>query len=326
MNGSIQSGAQCTHPDGPVYRRPWSVGQNPEVAKEIAGLDAEKDCQRIAFLLAAYEFPFDVTRSLEVALYHTYGSRSVARLLDRTGEFRKRGQKRYDDTSILIAQFVEAGWDIEVGHRALTQMHHIHSHFDIPNDDFLFVLWTFIDFPISWMAKYGWRPMSLHEQQAWFNFWVRIGRLMGIADIPADKATFDRFVDDYETREMLPNQASKNLAGATVTIMENWLPRLLRPLVQPVVVCLLCPRFLAAAGYSAPSPWLKGVVMAALKLRARIKRYVSFERYPNLLASQYKRTYPLGDWSLENLGPEYAHQERAAGTDQVGRNKGQICF
>ncbi len=128
------------------------------------------------------------------------------------------------------------------------------------------------------------------------------------------KATSDRFVDDCEMREMLPNQASRDLASATVTIMENWLPRLLRPLLQPVAACLLRPRFLAAAGYSAPSPWLKGIVTAALKFRARIKRYVSFEGYPNLLTSQSKRMYPLGDWSLQNLGPAYAHQERVAET------------
>ena len=311
----IQSGAQCTHPDGPVYTRPWAVGQNPAIAAEIQALDVEKDCQRIAFLLAAYEFPFDITRSLEVALYHTYGSRSVARLLDRTGEFKNRGQKRYDDTNILIAQFIEAGWDMEVGHRALTQMNHIHGHFDIPNDDFLFVLWTFIDFPIEWMKRFGWRPMSSHEQQAWFNFWVRIGQLMGIEDIPVNKASFDRFVDDYEKSEMLPNQASKNVASATVAIMESWFPRLLRPLVRPVAACLLRPRFLVAAGYSAPSPLVKGVVIAVLKFRARLKRYVSFERYPNLLASQHKRTYPMGDWLLENVGPEYAHRRRPAESD-----------
>ena len=39
---------------------PWGLFQNPKVRQEIAQLDAEKDCQRIVFLLKAYEFPSDL--------------------------------------------------------------------------------------------------------------------------------------------------------------------------------------------------------------------------------------------------------------------------
>ena len=73
------------------------------------------------FLLSAYEFPFDMTRSLEIALFHTYGSRSVSRLLDRTAQFSRHGQKRYDDTNLLIASFMEAGWDGAPGAQAIAQ-------------------------------------------------------------------------------------------------------------------------------------------------------------------------------------------------------------
>ena len=81
-----------------VYRKRFLLLRNPAIRAEIASLDADLDCQRIVHLLACYEFPFDITRSLELALFHTYGSVSVSRLLDRTGEFCKFGQKRYDDT------------------------------------------------------------------------------------------------------------------------------------------------------------------------------------------------------------------------------------
>ena len=77
-----------------VYRKRWGLLRNPAIRAEIATLDAERDCQRIAHLLACYEFPFDITRCLELALFHTYGSIPVSRLLDATGEFRKFGQKR----------------------------------------------------------------------------------------------------------------------------------------------------------------------------------------------------------------------------------------
>jgi hypothetical protein len=192
----------------PRFRRPLGLLHDRRVREAIAALDAERDCQQIVRLLATYEFPFDLTRSLEIALFHTYGSRSVSRLLDRTGQFARAGQKRYDDTSLLVQHFMEAGWDGERGARAIARMNGLHGRFRIPNDDFLFVLWTFIDFPIWWMGEFGWRPFSTHEQAAWFHFWRGIGRRMGLTDLPVDKASFDRFVADYEAREMVYDLAN----------------------------------------------------------------------------------------------------------------------
>ena len=99
----------------PVHRRPFGRAHAASVRREIEALDAQRDCQRIVHLLVAYEFPFDLLRSTEMALFHTYGSRSVSRLLDRTGEFAACGQKRYDDTRLLIAQFIESGWTTRPG-------------------------------------------------------------------------------------------------------------------------------------------------------------------------------------------------------------------
>lgn len=305
-------GLAFSQPPGPHYERVWSVRPNPAVAAEIDSLDAEKDCQRIAFLLSAYEFPFDMRRSLELALYHTYGSRSVANLLDRTGEFENRGQKRYDDTDLLIGQFIEAGWDNELGAQALTQMNKIHSFFDIPNDDFLFVLWTFIDFPIDWMKHYGWRAFSDHEALAWFNFWVRIGQLMGIEEIPTTKNSFDAFATTYENTEMVPNDASERVANATVAVMENWLPKFARGAVRPVASCVLREKFMRAARYSAAPSWLKQCVQGALRIRARVKRFASFGPYPDVIAHRSYLSYPTGRCPVETTGPEYAHAQAKA--------------
>ncbi len=65
---------------------------------EMEALDPVRDHQRIVHLLACYEFPWDMTRSLELALLRTFCSPAVSRLLDQTKEFVGRPQKRYDDT------------------------------------------------------------------------------------------------------------------------------------------------------------------------------------------------------------------------------------
>lgn len=300
-------GQSLPHPPRRRFGRP----PDPAVREEIALLDARRDCQRIVFLLTAYEFPFDMLRATELALFHTYGSRSVSQLLDRTHEFTRRGQKRYDDTRLLIAQFMECGWDDEIGSRAIEQMNHIHSFFKIPNDDFLFVLWTFIDFPIRWMDDFGWRAFTPHESEAWFNYWCEVGRHMGMRNIPPDRAAYDAFVAGYEAREFVPAEASQRVAQATVDVMAAWLPRLLRPLVRPVVRALVRPQLLPVLGYKPAPSWLKALVHATLKLRARVKRYVSLERHPTLLADKPSITYGEGGAPIEALGPEYAHRHQA---------------
>lgn len=303
---------------GPVYRRPFGVGQNRGVREEIARLDALRDCQRIVFLLSAYEFPFDMTRALEIALFHTYGSRSVSRLLDRTGQFTGHGQKRYDDTNLLISHFMESGWDGDLGARAIARMNWIHGHYRIPNDDFLFVLWTFIDFPIRWMEEFGWRAFTAHECSAWFHYWIGIGERMGLTGLPATREDFDAFVAAYEAREFVFDEASRRTADATVAVMAGWLPRPLRGLVRPSAACLARPQFRRAVGYADPPPLLDAAIRAVLRVRARVKRFVSFERYPNLLASRSQRSYRGGAPAIEAIGPEALNRSKRENPPPAG--------
>ena len=65
---------------------------------EISTLHPERDAQRIVFLDASFEFPWDTERALELAFYRTYAVPSIAGLLGETGESARRPQKRYDDT------------------------------------------------------------------------------------------------------------------------------------------------------------------------------------------------------------------------------------
>ena len=118
------------------------------ILDEIRRLDPERDNQRIVFLCSCYEFAFDMTRALEFALFRTYCVPSISGLLDRTGEFARRAQKRYDDTDLIVATMMAYGYDSERGRAALRRMNHIHGRFAIANDDFLYVLSTFIYEPI----------------------------------------------------------------------------------------------------------------------------------------------------------------------------------
>src|SRR5215471_5408402 len=104
----------------------------------IERLDPEKDHQRIIFLSTCHDFPFDTTRALEFALFRTFCVPSVSALLDRTGEFQERAQRRYDDTDLIVSELMEHGYDSERGRAALRRMNQLHGRFAITTEDVLY--------------------------------------------------------------------------------------------------------------------------------------------------------------------------------------------
>lgn len=292
----------------PVYRKRWGLFRDPAVRAEIARLDPVQDCQRIVHLLVCYEFPFDITRCLELALFHTYASTSISRLLAATGEFRKHGQKRYDDTRILISHFLEEGYDSEFGRQAIERMNLIHSKFVIPNDDYLFVLSTFISYPYDWLRQHGYRPLTAHEELAWFSFFRNIGERMGLRQIPENWPDFQQWAQRYEDRYLVYAKSNREVADATVAIFAGWFPRPLRFLVQPVVAALISDKLRQAFGYPTPRPALTALLYAALRLRSRFKCWVHLERYPKRLSNTRNRTYPGNSYEIDRIAPSYWKQ------------------
>src|SRR4029079_16871667 len=119
--------------------------------------DPRRDCAQIARELARVAFPWDTTRALELALFRTFASPRIGGLLHTTGEFAARAQKRYDDTDLIVSEILENGFDSERGGRAIARMNALHGRFKIRNEDFLYVLSTFVVEPIRWKAPLGWR-------------------------------------------------------------------------------------------------------------------------------------------------------------------------
>ena len=58
-----------------------------------------------------------------------------------------------------------------------------------------------------------------------------------------------------------------------------------------------------------PPTQIEMLVRGVLKVRARVKRVVSFERHPALLAGSRNRTYPGNRYRIESLGPDHAPRE-----------------
>lgn len=270
---------------------------------EILSLDPARDHQRILFLSAAYEFPWDMTRSLEFALFRTFASPRIGALLDRTGEFNQRAQKRYDDTDLILSQIYEYGYDSERGRVAIKRMNGLHKRFDIPNEDFLYVLSTFVFEPVRWMKRFGWREVTGNERQAFYHFWREVGRRMNIRDIPESYELLEQYNVNYEREHFRYSEASKRVASATRDMLLSWfLPKFLWPLGHPFVYALMDDPLLDAFGFPKPSAAMRSFVEGALRARSRLLRLLPERDKAKFRSEMKHRSYPNG-WRTEELGP-----------------------
>jgi hypothetical protein len=274
--------------------------------RQIQALDPERDYQDIYRISAEYEFPWDLQRSLELALFRTYAVPSIGGLLDRTGEFARRGQKRYDDTVALLYEMTQdGGLDSERGMAALRRMNRIHGRYAISNDDFLYVLSTFVVIPVRWVAEYGWRPYSRHEVLATANTFRHIGRLMGLKEIPETYEEFAGLLDRYERENFAYSEANRRVAEATIAIFEGWFPRFLRPLARRGVLALTDTPLRQALGLPRAPRILEIGAHRALKARALAVRLLP-PRPSTRPKKPYTRSYPDG-YALDEVGPSWVN-------------------
>ncbi len=283
--------------------------------QEIMTLDPVADHQRIVFLMACYEYPWDMTRALELALFRTYCVPTISGLLHRTGEFIQRPQKRYDDTDIMISALMEQGYDSLPGQAVLARMNAIHGRFPIANEDYVYVLSTFVFVPLAWFERYGRRHPTGHEREALFQFWRQVGLRMGIRDIPESYEAFQAYNLAYEADHYKVAESNRKVGLATRELFASWFPAPMRPLVRRSIHALLDDASRKAFGFPTPSPALAATVAGALRMRARLLRILPRRRHPRLRASMTRPSYPKG-WKLSDTGPSWIQGQPATGTTE----------
>ena len=283
-----------------------STGDRPrrrfDILHAIEQLDPERDHQRIVHLSFGYDFPWDSIRALEIALYRTYCVPSISALLDRTGEFRTNTQRRYDDTSILVAEMCEWGYESGRGKEALERMNWVHGHFKIANNDFLYVLSTFIYEPVRWIDTVGWRPTCTNEKLGYYCFWREVGKRMGIADIPPSYEAFEAWSRAYERQYFRFADTNQRVGTSTRDLFASWFPRIFTPLVRYSIYAMLDEAMISSFGFPQPLPLTRPVLRGALKLRGRVVGLLPPRRSAHFFTDDRNRSHPEG-YGISQLGP-----------------------
>ena len=258
----------------------------------VATLDPVADAEEIHRITAAYEFPWDYQRALELALYRTYCVPSVSAVLSEAGQFRDRPQQRYDDTALLMAELVEHGLESLRGKEALRVINRQHARYEITNDDMLYVLSTFIYEPIEWIDAHGWRRLHPHERLAAFHFYRGVGQRMNIKDIPDSIGEFRRWRDDYEARTFRYDPDNEEIGTYTLDLMCSWYPEAVRPVVRKAVQSIIDDDMARAFGFPAPNPLVRRAAYGAIRARSAVVRWFPVRRRAFGTEGTENRTYP----------------------------------
>ncbi|MFJ3672758.1 oxygenase MpaB family protein [Streptomyces sp. NPDC090106] len=278
--------------------------------EQIRRLDPVEDASEIYRLMTAYEFPWDFTRSLELALYRTYAVPGIGRLLAATAELTDRSQKRYDDTSLLLGEIVEHGFGAERTRASIRRINQMHRSYDITDDEMRYVLCTFVVMPRRWIDAYAWRRLSRHEIVASVVHYRTLGRLMGIGSVPETYEEFEAFLDAYEEAHFGWDEGARRVSDATIDLMTSWYPRPLAPLLRTGTLALLDDSLLRAFRYPPPGDTTRALVRRAVRLRGRAVRLLPPRRAPhyarhNREIKGYRDGYrpeELGTWPVPGTG------------------------
>ncbi len=276
-------------------------------ARRIEALDPRADHQEIYAISTGYEFPWDYRRALELALLRTFALPSIARLLVSTREFAAAGQRRYDDTAILMGELAAHGYDSPRGRAALRRINRSHHPYPIDNDAMLYVLSTFVFDPVRWIDAYGWRPLLANEKYAAYHFYREVGTRMGITDVPDSYDEFAAFNRDVEQR-LHPTPDSRELSDDVLGLVASWFPRPLRGAARRLVPATFDDGLRAGLGLPDPPGWQRRLAARGLRARASVvrrlppRRSSAFDR-----AAEMFRSYPDG-YDLDRVGAPHTSE------------------
>ncbi|KAM0794591.1 hypothetical protein BDR22DRAFT_883404 [Usnea florida] len=271
-----------------------------------------EDAFLIQLRIAELDFPFTFEKSLQFALFRTYGIPSISKLLVQTSQFSeaRTATKRYADTTVLLAEFLGYHPTNPRSIEAIARMNYIHSQYQKPgktkikDDDLLYTLSLFAGEPTRWIDQYEWRKLEDFEKCAIGTFWKAIGDAMGIgyqnlrsgANGGAPWTDALQWLDElnewsakYEERYMVPDINNQKTAEQTVAILLYNLPKSAQPYGTKIVSALMDDRLRTAMMFEKPSKVFFILVSALFTVRKFFVRYLMFPR-PQILRV-HKTTY-----------------------------------
>lgn len=275
-------------------------------AIDLANRDPQREAHHIYRALAQLEFPWDMRIGLNLALCRTFAAPRVAALLGHTGQVEADATKRVFDTGLFMYELIDSGPHHFRGREIVRRLNRMHHRFDIENEDYLYVLATFVVVPTRWIDEFGWRATTPTEREATHFFYRTLGRLMNIRELPTSYQGFADVLDDYERAHLAYSAAGAAQMAATTQAIGDQLPRALRPMAPELTSALFDEDLARTLRLPELSAQQRRLIRAGVRARSALaRRWVPRSSPWFVPGSAQRAVYPRG-YRLDDLGPDSA--------------------
>jgi hypothetical protein len=274
----------------------------------IGRLDPVADHLEIHRLTLTEEFPWDMRMAFNLAFNRSFALPRVARQLVATGVILRAPRKRADDTGIIMYEILLHGVDSARGRLALRRLNEAHRRFELDNGDSVYVIAALVVVPMRWLQRYGWRRPSAHELEAAAVFYRRVGRVMGVRELPEGFAAFAGYLDAYERAELRHTPEAERIERTTRDLLRGRIPDRLRGVADALIGALYDEPLRAAYNVPRPPWWARAGLHLTLRARARLLRFARPRETPLFAHGIVTRTYPDG-YDLAEVGSSVPSRE-----------------
>lgn len=281
--------------------------RNPYWARrEIECLDPVRDCRRIAHLLleVRYGEPRFIHPMFALAFSRQVAIPAIAKVLYRDGKgiIMSQTAKRNDDTLVFFGLLLRHGNSPE-GMRVVERMNRMHARYPIPNELNLYTLSTLACLPQRLGRQFTGRDLfDEKEALAVYRFWVMVGEMMGIRDIPGSPEAMQQWMLAFEASEYgaTPDGHEVTMALAR-EYAGRWYPGPLQEIGQRIFFAMFDDHLLETHRVPAPTGVEKELVRAAVRAFV-LSRQVLPDPSERDLLSMFGQAYNRSP-SVEQVGP-----------------------
>ena len=284
-------------------RHPWWA------RREIERLDPVRDARRIAHLLleVRYGEPRFVHPMFALAFSRKVAIPAIARVLHRDGKgiILSQTAKRNDDTLVFFGLLLRHG-NSPQGMAVVERMNRMHARYPIPNELNLYTLSTLACLPQRLGRQFTGRDLfDEKEALAVYRFWVEVGEMMGIKDIPGSPEAMLQWMLAYEASEYGHTQAGQEVTLALAReYAQRWYPKPLQEVGQRIFFAMFDDHLRETHQLPEPTAVEKELVQAGVRAFV-LSRQVLPDPAERDLLGMFGQAYSPAP-AVEQVGPQGA--------------------
>lgn len=251
--------------------------------------------------LVQHELSAEAFAGFQLAFMRPFAVPHLADILASSGSMQRDAYRRAYTTGLMMYEVIDGRLETSRALRIIAAINHAHRGLPATNEDFAYVLDSFIVVVTRHMDQMGWRTTTESERIATWRFYCRLADMMNIADPPDSFDHASERLDRYEAAHVRPSSTTRELGAATLSILMERLPRVIRPFApQFFSVQLGAPRVAEALELPMVKSPVRGFVRGAGAVHGRLqaKRHATTPFFvPGQAAG---RIFPDG-YTLEEL-------------------------